>query len=67
MRFHNYRRDRMLRRARWLMSSPGVISAERTGELIVRAVKKEKALVVTTLPARRMLWRGKSINGRLYR
>lgn len=38
------------------MSGPGVISPERTGELIVDAVRRNRALVVTTAPARLLVW-----------
>jgi NAD(P)-dependent dehydrogenase (short-subunit alcohol dehydrogenase family) len=81
MRFHGYSRDAMLKFWDRLMSSRAVVSAEKTGELIVLAVKKEKPLVVTSRPAKILVLlnrlfpgvirftmrRGKMLNERLYR
>lgn len=47
-----YSRDRIQRVMRSAMSGPGAISPERTGELIVDAVRRNRALVVTTTPGR---------------
>ena len=43
-----YSPDKFSRKAGLLMRTPVTMSADRTGELIVRAVKKRKPLVVTT-------------------
>lgn len=81
MRFHGYSRDAMLRFWDRLMSSRAVVSAEKTGELIVLAVRKAKPLVVTSRPAKILVLlnrlfpgvirftmrRGKRLNERLYR
>lgn len=49
MKLRGYSSDRVSRWVRVLMKSPVTMSADRTGELIVRAVKKQQPLVVTTV------------------
>lgn len=48
MRFHRYSYDKFKGKEKWIMSRPVSISTERTGELMVQAVKRRKPLVVTT-------------------
>jgi len=47
-----YSRDKINRNAGLLMKSPVTMSTDRTGDLIVRAVKKQQPLVVTTVFAK---------------
>ena len=54
MATRGYSSDRVSRWAGILLKSPVTMSADRTGELIVRAVKKRKPLVVTTVLAKFM-------------
>ena len=49
MAMRGYSSDRVSRWVRVLMKSPVTMSADRTGDLIVRAVKKQQPLVVTTV------------------
>lgn len=52
MPMRGYSPDKFSRKAGLLMRSPATMSADRTGELIVRAVKKQQPLVVTTVLAK---------------
>ncbi|MBU1671349.1 MAG: SDR family NAD(P)-dependent oxidoreductase [Actinobacteria bacterium] len=79
MRFHEYSREKLQRTFDRFMARS--LSAERTGELMVLAVERNRPLLVTTLPAkilvpvnrllpgliRFILRRGKKMNIRLYR
>lgn len=79
MRFHEYSRDKMLRVMGKVMARS--MSAGRTGELIVSAVERDRAVLVTTLPAklvvllnrafpwlvRFILTRGKKMNVKIYK
>jgi len=79
MRFTGYRREKLLRVWDWLFRT--AITPEKTGELIVSAVRRGRPLVVTTFFAkvvvmlnkvapglvRYALRRGKRMNDRLYR
>lgn len=79
MRFTGYSQEKML--AFWDKIKQRMQSPERSGELIVDAVRREKPAVVTTIPGkvlvfvnkfvpgliRLILTRGKHLNDRLYR
>ncbi|MBU4173428.1 MAG: SDR family NAD(P)-dependent oxidoreductase [Actinobacteria bacterium] len=49
MKLRGYSSDKVNRSVSILMKSPITMSADRTGDLIVRAVKKQQPLVVTTV------------------
>lgn len=81
LKYRGYSSDKLAGRVKSIFKYSGALSAERTGELLVRAVEKKKPLVVTTIPGKivwvtQRIWpgfirflmnRARRIDTRLYR